>query len=123
MALTTKDNVLIIAPELSTVDNTLWDLLLSDVSNHISSSVFGSKTEEAARYWVAHRLTLLNDKSTSNVSGPITKHRVGDVMKEYVRLQSVNSSESDYLRTAYGSTFLSIRKSCVIAFDSVPPGM
>jgi len=123
MALTTKDNVLKIAPELSTVSNDLWDLMLGDVNNHISSSVFCNKTEEAARYWVAHRLTVLTDKKVSNVSGPLTKDRVDDVMKEYVRLQKVSVSDADYNRTGYGSTFLTIRKSCIVAFDSVPPGM
>lgn len=123
MALTTKDNVLLIAPELSTASNDLWDLVLADVGDAISASVFGVKSERAARYWVAHNMTLLVDSSLAGASGPITKEKVGDVMREYAKIVSVSESEKDYSRTGYGQTFLSIRKSCIVLFMAVPPSV
>ena len=57
MALTTKDNVLLIAPKLISASDDLWNLILADVEISISSSVFGTKTEMAARNWVAHHMT------------------------------------------------------------------
>ena len=123
MALTTKDNVLLIAPELSIASNDLWDMVFADVGNAISTSVFGAKTERAARYWVAHNMTLLADSSLAGSSGPITKEKVGDVMREYAKIVSVSESEKDYSRTGYGQTFLSIRKACIPLFKVVPPGV
>jgi len=123
MALTTKTNVLIIAPKLSTASDDLWNLVLADVEINISSSVFGNKTEWAARNWVAHHMTLLTDESLANVSGPITKDRVGDVMREYVRLQKVDKGEVDYSRTGYGRTFLAARNSILPSFKVVVPGV
>lgn len=123
MALTTKANVLIIAPKLSTASDSLWDLILADVETSISSSVFGAKTEWAARNWVAHHMTLLTDTSLANVSGPITKERVGDVMREYAKIQKVKTSEANYSRTGYGQTFLSIRNECIPYFKVVTPGV
>jgi hypothetical protein len=123
MALTTKANVLAIAPNLSTISDDTWALFLADVENHISQSVFGAKTEEAARYWVAHYLTLIKDSSLASASGPIVKERVGDVMREYAKVNNLSSSEKDYSRTGYGQKFLTIRKSTIVCFGVTVPGV
>lgn len=123
MSLTTKDNVLAIAPELSTLSDDLWNLYLGDVGNFISASEFGTKTEIAARYWVAHYLKLLQDTSLGTVSGPITKERVGDVMREYARITKVTKSEQDFSRTSYGMTFLGIRRTTIVAMTVIVPGI
>ena len=123
MSLTTKANVLIIAPSLSTVSDDLWNFALNNVGYAISTSVFGVRTEEAARYWVAHKLTLLAESSSSAAAGPMIKERVGDVMREYAKPQSVSESNSDYARTKYGIEFLAIRKSMLAAFGVVVPGV
>jgi len=124
MALTTKANVLLIASELSSIINDdIWNLILSDVDNLISSSVFGLKSEMAARYLAAHYLTLIKDKTLSGASGPIVKNKVGDVMKEYARPQKLRGSEADYNRTGYGRTFLSIRNKILIKVSTVIPNV
>jgi len=123
MALTTKANVLLIAPDLSTADDDLWTLVLADSSNFISASVFGSKSEIAARNWVAHRMTLLADGVLGNVSGPIVKSKVGDVMREYAQIKQVSRADMDYGRTQYGRDFLTIRNSCIPYFAVVIPGV
>jgi len=123
MGLTTKESVLLIAPKLISASDELWNLFLADVNISISSSIFGVKTEMAARNWVAHHMTLIVDKSLANVSGPITKDKVGDVMREYARIQRVDKSESDYSRTGFGRTFLAIRNSILPNFKVVIPGV
>lgn len=123
MALTTKAKVLAIAPGLSTISDDLWTILLDDVGNHISSSIFGTKTEQAARYWVAHYLTLIQDSSLAHASGPIVKERVGDVMREYAKVNNLSASEKDFSRTGYGQTFLTIRKTCIVCFGVTVPGV
>jgi len=123
MALTTKGNVLLIAPDLSTADDNLWDMILADSSNFISASVFGSKSEIAARNWVAHRMTLLAEGALGNVSGPIIKEKVGDVMREYAKVKQISRSDMDYGRTQYGREFLTIRNSCIAYFKVVIPGV
>ena len=123
MALTTKANVLIIAPKLSTASDDLWNLILADVEINISASIFGNKAEWAARNWVAHHMTLLTDESLANVSGPITKDRVGDVMREYAKIRKIDKSEADYSRTGYGRTFLAARNSIIPYFKVITPGV
>lgn len=123
MALTTKANVLTIAPSLSTASDDLWNLMLADVENAISASVFGVKAEVAARNWVAHNMTILADTSAVNTSGPVTKERVGDVMREYAKINKLDKSDADYSRTKYGRTFLTIRSSIIPAFGVVIPGV
>ena len=123
MALTTKANVLLIAPTLSTADDDLWTMILADSSNFISASIFGSKSEIAARNWVAHRMTLLAAGVLGNVSGPIVKSKVGDVIREYAKVRQISKSEMDYGRTQYGRDFLTIRNSCIACFAVVVPGI
>lgn len=121
--MTTKENVLLIAPGLSTADDDLWNLILNDVNNFISTSVFGTKTEIAARNWVAHRMTLAINNELGNVSGSLTKVKVGDVMYEYAKIKQVAKSDMDYGRTQYGREFLTIRNSCIPYFGVVIPGV
>ena len=123
MALTTKDNVLLIAPELADESDDLWDLILADANLFVSASVFGARTEIAARNWVAHRMTLNSGNGLNNVSGPIVKEKVGDVMKEYANIKQVKKSDMDYGRTKYGREFLTIRNSCMPYFSVVIPGV
>lgn len=124
MAATTQANVLRIAPELSTVDQDLWDLILADVDNIVSFSIFGIFTEVAARYLVAHELTILQPGTAgSNSSGPVIEEKVGDVTYKYMNTTvKVNTSDSDYFRTKYGRTFVSYRNKCIANFRVIPPG-
>lgn len=123
MSLTTKANVLIIAPHLSTASDDLWTMVLDDVEISLSASVFGLKTEMAARNWVAHNMTLLADTNTTAPSGPVVKEKVGDVETEFARPSKMNQTDTEYSRTKYGVTFLSIRRSAVVNFSVVVPGV
>lgn len=122
---TTQANVLLIAPELSTVSQDLWDLILADVGNIVSSTIFGAYEEVAARYLVAHKLTLLQPGSIgSGASGPLKREKVGDVEYEYAdSSNSMSRSDMDYTRTKYGMTFMSYRNMVIGNFRVVIPNV
>lgn len=122
MAATTKDNVLKIAPELSTVDNDLWNMILVDVDKDVGSE-FGEFREVAARYLVAHRLTVLTDKVIGESSGPVIKRKVGDVFREYAKPTSIEGSDSDYSKTKYGTMYLTYRRKIIIGFNTYVPSI
>ena len=117
MAATTQANVLIIAPEFSSVDAGTWTLILADVATEVSNAVYGTRQEQAQRYLAAHYLTLINS-SGKQCSGPVVAESVGQVSKVYA--QSL-VSKSDYSSTVYGQTFLGIRKGCVVGFTVIAP--
>jgi len=122
MSITTKAKVIAIAPELATESDATFDLYIGEAATSISSSVFGTKTEWAASNWVAHYMSVNTSSGSATVSGPITEEKVGDITRKYVRLQNVSNEESDYGRTKYGRTFLTIRRSRIVGFVAIPPG-
>ena len=124
MAATTKENVLLIAPELSAITNDdTWTLILNDVTTDVSASVFGDQRERAARYLAAHYLTLSIQGGSGSASGPIIKEKVGDVMREYSGGSISYGVNNPLARTSYGLTFLKIRDKVLGAFRVIPPGI
>lgn len=104
MADTTKANVLLIAPELSTVSDDLFTLVLADAALEFTDDEFvdadsNDREEIIQRYWVAHNLTLLNRSSLG--SGAIKKEKVHHVEIEY----STVFNDSELLSTRYGAIF------------------
>jgi hypothetical protein len=122
MAATTKDSVLKIAPELSTVDNDLWNMILTDVDKDVGSE-FGEFREVAARYLVAHRLTILTNNTIGESSGPIVKRKVGDVFREYAKPISIEGSDADYTKTKYGTIYLTYRRKIIMGFNTYIPSI
>jgi hypothetical protein len=120
---TTKANVLAIAPELSTLSDDTWDLILADVANDLSATVFGSRLEQAARYLAAHRLTLIAQGSSGGSGGQLTKEKTGDEMREYSDGTRWSARDALYARTQYGLTFLEIRNRSTFGFRVVKPGV
>jgi len=118
---TTKTNVLIIAPELTTVSDDAWTLVLSDVAAQVSSAVYGTDQERAQRYLAAHYLTLvaLSSSIGSQASGPVVSESVGQVSKTYA--QGSYADKNRYDETSYGRMFNQIRKGCVIGFTVMTP--
>lgn len=124
MSLTTKANVLLIAPELSSItDDNIWNQYLADVDQEISASIFGNETERAARYLVAHYVSLYKSSLSGSVSGgTLKRERVDEVEKEYYNPYPNNKfDKSGYGLTKYGIVFLSIRSRKVNAFSVIPP--
>ena len=101
MSATTQANVLLIAPELSSItDSDVWDLILADVASEVSSGVFGAAQERAQRYLAAHYLSLYG-ASLGAATGSLKREKVGNTEKEYAISSTVstNNTEADYGRT------------------------
>jgi len=122
MGNTTKDLVLVIAPELADItNNSLWDTILADVADDVGISAFGAKQERAQRYLAAHLLTLSRLKNRNpHASGPITSEKTGPLAVSYGSL-SKNDGKLD--STVYGREFKRIRDSCIIGIRSFIPGI
>lgn len=114
---TTKANILLIAPQLSTLDDAIFTLILSDVSKEVTSSAYGANEETAQRYLAAHYLTIINDSvgAGSGSTGFLSSIQTGDVSNDFD--SSAFSSLKDFCRydaTAYGRVFMGIKKRSII---------
>jgi len=125
MGNTSKDLVLVIAPELSGLSPLTWDTILNDVANEVGSVTFGTKQEIAQRYLAAHKLTLSNPDSNRNplASGPITSEKTGQLAVTYGTSSWVVRGDADLDLTTYGKQFKRIRNSCIVGIKSVKPGI
>ncbi len=126
MANTTKANVILIAPEFSSVSDGLFDLILADVALEVSSAGYGAKQEQAQRYLTAHYLTIsgAGASGSSSNSGSVKKEKVGEVEIEYSDgLSSVLSSvkASRYDETKYGRLFEAISRTAILPLKVVTP--
>ena len=111
MADTTKANILIIAPELSTVSDDAFTLIIADAAREFTEDEYGDNEEVVQRWWCAHMLTISNNPSGSGIgSGPVKRERVDDVEIEYDNNTSGASAELGYNSTRYGRTFLDYYK-------------
>jgi len=106
MADTSKANVLIIAPELSTIDNDLFDLTLDDVAAELTTSeIREDQQEKSQRYLTAHLLTL--GKLTASV-GNFASQSIGRVSVSYAPSSMFDANQLQ--KTRYGLEFLRIWK-------------
>lgn len=126
MGNTTKENVKLIAPELSTVTDELFNLILTDVALEVSSASFGAKQEQAQRYLAAHYLTIsVGSAESSASSGSVKKEKVGEVEIEYSdSLKDILSSikaTSRFDETKYGRQFESVKRTAILPFVVVTP--
>ena len=120
MANTTKEKVLLIAPELVTASDELIALILEDVAQSVSAAIFGTKQERAQRYLAAHLLTLSGAiSSNAGKAGPVTAEKVGDVSTSYWMLNLKDTNRYD--ETVYGRQYMAIRKSCIVKFRTILP--
>lgn len=99
MPLTTKAAVLLTAPELSTVTDDQWTQAIDDAELLMNSTAFDTRAELAARYLVAHLLTMSQRRGGGNVSSV----SVGPVSVQYGI--SVASDASTFDQTSYGRQF------------------
>lgn len=122
---TTSVNVKLIAPELAIyidANTALVTLILGDVADQITSSVYGGKQERAQRYLAAHLLSLAYQSSIGvGGSGPVEIDKVGDVQVKYGSTQNYLIDATRYDETPYGRTYMAIRRGCIGAFRSITP--
>jgi len=109
MADTTKANVLLIAPELSTVSDDLFTLILADAALIIDENFCASAYQEILqRYFVAHSVSV--DSSSGSTGGAVERERVGDVEREYANNTSPNINDMALGSTKYGLEYLRLKK-------------
>lgn len=126
MGNTTKANVKLIAPELASIADDLFNLILADVALEVSSAGFGAKQEVAQRYLAAHYLTIsAGTAETSASAGSIKKEKVGEVETEYSDslkdiLTNIKAT-SRFDETKYGRQFESIKRTAILPLSVVTP--
>lgn len=128
MADTNRANVELIAPELSSMPNDLWTLILADATDKITYQAYGKKEEIAQRYYVAHVMSVLRNTnggdgsiSGSQAAGALTRERVSEIEKEYSDLIKDLSDGNRFDTTPYGAMFNTIRKGCLIKYCGIAP--
>jgi hypothetical protein len=99
MASTTQANVLLIAPEFSTIAAGLWTLFLADASGEITDIDYASEgVEIIQRFLVAHWLTKWSESSgTAHQSESITD-------------ASFTRFDNDYMTSKYGQRVIELKK-------------
>jgi len=126
MSNTTKEKILLIAPELSGItDQDVWDLFLDDVARTITSARYGTDQERAQRYLCAHLLTLSNSLDSSRnvrATGQVTSLKTGEESINFASSSNSNKKFDPYDSTVYGLEFKKIRSQNVLGFNSYTPG-
>ena len=101
MAVTWAD-VVVIAPELSTVSLAQQAEFLDDATQHTDPAVWGSDTDRAIKYFAAHLATMAGRRAQH---GPVQSEAAGAVSRSY----AVDASDYEELdATVYGSRRLSM---------------
>lgn len=105
MPLTTREAVVNMAPELAaTPDGSAWTQAIEDAEVLVSVNSLGAKRAElAARYYVAHRIAVLQ-KKLGTASGAVVSESIAGVLSR-TYAASVNQNADDLDLTAYGKTF------------------
>lgn len=119
----TVADIIAIAPEFKEFSETTEgevqiETIIDVAETMVCESRWGEKKAKlAVQYLTAHILTDTGvgqeGGSSSNLSGPVTSERVGDLSRTYGTVNISNGSSSDalYLTTKYGRMFLMLKKS------------
>lgn len=98
MAITSAD-VLLIAPELSTISAGQWTAILNDVALQVSSAYWGTRFDLGSKYLAAHLATLTK---RAGAAGQVASMAVGGVSVSYTS----DSMTGDGLKTtSYGQEY------------------
>ena len=98
-----------IAPELRDRPSADFDTFTELADPWLDEAVWASKYRSGLAYLVAHLMTL-SSVDRAGAGGPITSESVGAVSVSY---GSSGDSEEELGSTAYGQTFVSLRKGIV----------
>lgn len=99
----TKDDVLLIAPELSAVPDGTWTQLIADAYLQLSPTFWDLRLDLAAKYLVAHLATLTQRGGSPLVSS----QTVGPVSVTYAVGSSLGASSLE--STPYGQEYRRLR--------------
>lgn len=104
----TKDDVLLLAPELSSVtDDNRWDAVINDAYLQLNPDVFEEKTDLAAKLLVAHMLTISRWAETGR--GQIEDESVGQVRRRYA-VSKGGEGAGQFGSTPYGLEFRRLQR-------------
>ena len=79
MATINRQDVIAIAPELSSVDSNLMNVLVEHIGPRVSDAAWGTEAKYAACLLVAHAATL----SLRGDRGALTSETVGEISRTY----------------------------------------
>lgn len=94
----TWDDVVAIAPELSTVSVEMQNALIAYVEEEISSTTWGARAARGKVYLAAHLATM---SARVGSAGPVTSETVGSVSRSY----AVDASSAPSGSTSYGAEY------------------
>lgn len=103
-------DVVLIAPELSTVPTGAQNAILADVDLQVNEDVLESKYNLAAKYLCAHLATI---RARAGAGGPVTSVSVGAVSKSYGA--SIADGAAQLGSTGYGLEYERIINTCAMA--------
>ena len=113
--MTTKAEIILIAPELSTLSDDLFDAIIANVENLVSLPSCVAKEAMAKTYLAAHLLTMARNPSAGGIAssgGVVTSQRAGRVSVSYGNAMSSIANANRYDTTKYGQIFNSIVNGC-----------
>lgn len=109
MAVTvTKDQVLALAPELSTLTDAQWNLVVADVQAEVAVDFFSSPARAgAAAVWLGAHLGTILKRGGSATAGQAQSITVGPITKTFANSGARSSASVDLLKsTSYGQEYL-----------------
>lgn len=98
-----------IAPELKDRPAADFDTFAEIADPWLDEGVWRSKYRSGLAYLIAHLMTI-SSPERGGAGGPVTSESVGAVSVSY---GSIGDSEEELNSTAYGQTFVSLRKGIV----------
>lgn len=109
-----KDYIVeIIAPELESVSEDVFDELISVYCTSVDAELWGAKAKYATGLLVAHALTMLRRQGTA---GNVRRKKIGQAEIEFdTTLGSGSGGEDPHelSQTSYGTLFLQCRRGLV----------
>jgi len=121
MASTTKARILIVAPELQYMSDSVFTQIIAQANLEITEYKYGLRQQIAQDYYCAHFVSMIRNISGdvsgggsfagmgSSSSGSVTSETTEGLSKSYVNVASALSDGSRFDETAYGRFFMTIR--------------
>lgn len=110
MAAIVKQDVLEFAPELSSVNDVAWEVILSFANTLTSDAVGGGETGSTVRFLrilLAAHYGAISKRGPTGAAGPVTSEAAGAIRRSY-GLVALASSDASLGSTGYGQQFLGV---------------
>lgn len=107
---TVKQDVLAFAPELSSVNDVAWEVILAFVNELTAEGVGGGETGATVRLLrilLAAHYAAVSRRGPTGATGPVTSEAAGAIRRSY-GLVALASSDASLGATGYGQQFLGV---------------